>query len=87
MSNVKLERKGGNVGYKRKIYKFVDGKFTESFDGLEVAAKHAGVASASLSSYMSGRLKKPNRIPANVEYGHTARFPIYEVKSPGYPIE
>jgi len=78
MAKIILERTGGKAGYKRTIYKFVDGLYTESFDGLELAAKDAGIASASLSSYMSGRLKKPTRMPANVEYGHTIRFPKRE---------
>ena len=77
MGKVILERMN-NDGAKKTIYKFVDGKFTESFLGLTKAARNAGTTPAGLSSYINKRIKKPTRIPANVEYAFTMRLPKKE---------
>jgi hypothetical protein len=67
MAKVVLQRMNTD-SLKSTIYKFVDGKLTETFIGLKKAAFNAGVSDASLSAYMRKRIKKPRKIPENVEY-------------------
>lgn len=56
--------------YTRVVYKFVDGKMVEKFESLDKAANHAGISYSGLSTYMLGKLKKPRKIAANVEYSY-----------------
>ena len=61
--------------YTKVVYKFVDGKLTEQFESLDKAAKHSTVNFAGLSRYMLGKMKKPGKIPANVEYSYKSYLP------------
>ena len=74
MAKVFLE-KMNTESLKKTIYKFVDGKLANKFLGLTSAAYDAGVAGASLSSYMHKKMKKPRKIPANVEYSLSSKCP------------
>ena len=67
MAKVFLERMSGGTS-KKTIYKYVDGKLTDTFNGLSKAAFNAGTSAAGLSAYLNKRIKKPGKIPANVEY-------------------
>ncbi len=62
--------------YTKAVYKFVDGVMTEKFESLDKAALHAGISYSGLSSYMLGKLKKPRKIPENIEYSYKSKLPV-----------
>ena len=61
--------------YTKEVFKFEDGVMKQKFETLDKAAHESGVSSAGLSSYMNGKIKKPRKIPANVEYSYKSYLP------------
>ena len=77
MGKVTLEKKSVG-GFRRAVFKFDDEKLVCKFEDLTSAAKDAGTSVSGLSNYMNGKQKKATKIPVNIEYGFTARFPKKE---------
>ena len=61
-------------GFKKIVYKFVDGKLTDKFSDLAKAATDAGVTSSYLGNYMNKKKRKPRKIPDNVEYSYSNKL-------------
>ena len=73
-----LERGRHPEGAKKIVYKFTDGVITAKFRGAGAAALDAGLPVASLSSYITKRMKKPRKMPANVEYSYSSKLSVTE---------
>ena len=58
----------------KRIFKFEDGILVKEFMGLTSAAFDAGIPAPSMSLYITGKIKKPKKVAANLEYSYSNKL-------------